>query len=121
MLSLRQLSIGETSISPIPRPVSSMNMSALASKSQFPITIDPPPQSLQNIIIDNGQEIKDDTIKVNEQLKYDVQQDYNEVIAENLKRAISCESLCSDTSVVLGDLEESHVTGYLCIALEYDR
>lgn len=93
-------------------------MSALASKSQFPITIDPPPQ-LGNVT-GNGQENKE-KIKVNEQLKSDGQTEDHEIITENLKRAISCESFCSDTSVALGDLEEAHVTGYLCIALEYDR
>lgn len=44
-----------------------------------------------------------------------------EVSAATLKRAISCDSVCSDTSVGLGDLEEPNVTGYLCIGLEYDR
>ncbi|KAL0268766.1 UNVERIFIED_CONTAM: hypothetical protein PYX00_010582 [Menopon gallinae] len=39
---------------------------------------------------------------------------------QGLKRAVSCESVCSDTSVALGDLEEPHVTGYLCVGLDYD-
>ncbi|XP_059478592.1 synaptotagmin-12 [Neocloeon triangulifer] len=38
-----------------------------------------------------------------------------------LKRAVSCDSLSSDTSVVLEHLEEPNVTGYLCIGLEYDK
>lgn len=38
-----------------------------------------------------------------------------------LKRAVSCDSVCSDTSVVAADLHEPNVTGYLCIGLEYDR
>ncbi|CAB3370617.1 Hypothetical predicted protein [Cloeon dipterum] len=38
-----------------------------------------------------------------------------------LKRAVSCDSLSSDTSVVLESLEEPNVTGYLCIGLEYDK
>lgn len=38
-----------------------------------------------------------------------------------LKRAMSCDSVCSDTSVVLGDLEEPNISGYLCIGIEYDR
>lgn len=46
--------------------------------------------------------------------------DYVEVISGVLKRAVSCESVCSDTSVALGDLEENNITGYLCIGLEYD-
>ncbi|GLV35761.1 Synaptotagmin 12 [Carabus blaptoides fortunei] len=37
-----------------------------------------------------------------------------------LKRAMSCDSVCSDTSVVLGDLEEPNISGYLCIGIEYD-
>lgn len=37
-----------------------------------------------------------------------------------IKRALSCDSVCSDTSVALGDLETFNVTGYLCIGLEYD-
>ncbi|XP_076760783.1 uncharacterized protein LOC143429184 [Xylocopa sonorina] len=39
----------------------------------------------------------------------------------NLKRAISCESVCSDTSVVLNDLEEAPVVGHVCITVQYDR
>ncbi|XP_033608197.1 synaptotagmin-12 isoform X3 [Cryptotermes secundus] len=38
-----------------------------------------------------------------------------------LQRAVSCDSVCSDTSIVLGDLQEPNVTGYLCVGLEYDR
>lgn len=38
-----------------------------------------------------------------------------------LKRAVSCDSVCSDTSVNLENLEESNTTGYLCVGLEYDR
>lgn len=38
-----------------------------------------------------------------------------------LKRAVSCDSVCSDTSVNLENLEESNTTGFLCIGLEYDR
>lgn len=47
---------------------------------------------------------------------------YEEVVitTSNLKRAISCDSICSDTSIALGDLEDFNVTGYLCIGLEYD-
>lgn len=43
------------------------------------------------------------------------------VVPSLLKRAMSCDSVCSDTSVVLGDLEEPNTTGYLCVGLEYDR
>ncbi|KAK6617946.1 hypothetical protein RUM44_002388 [Polyplax serrata] len=39
---------------------------------------------------------------------------------QGLQRAISCESVSSDTSIALADLEEPHVTGYLCIGLDYD-
>ncbi|XP_066593086.1 uncharacterized protein Syt12 isoform X2 [Prorops nasuta] len=38
-----------------------------------------------------------------------------------LKRAISCESVCSDTSVVLNDLEEAPVVGNVCVGLEHER
>ncbi|XP_012528918.2 uncharacterized protein LOC105832480 [Monomorium pharaonis] len=38
-----------------------------------------------------------------------------------LKRAISCESVCSDTSVNLNDLEETPIVGHICIGLEYER
>jgi hypothetical protein len=38
-----------------------------------------------------------------------------------LQRAMSCDSVCSDTSVALADLQEPNVTGYLCVGLEYDR
>ncbi|XP_018362251.1 PREDICTED: uncharacterized protein LOC108760672 [Trachymyrmex cornetzi] len=39
----------------------------------------------------------------------------------NLKRAISCESVCSDTSVNLIDLEEAPIVGHICVGLEYER
>ncbi|KAK9299786.1 hypothetical protein QLX08_007286 [Tetragonisca angustula] len=39
----------------------------------------------------------------------------------NLKRAISCESVCSDTSVVLNDLEEAPIVGHVCVGVQYDR
>ncbi|XP_014221761.1 uncharacterized protein LOC106649010 [Trichogramma pretiosum] len=43
----------------------------------------------------------------------------------SLQRAISCESVCSDTSVVLNDLEagddERQTVGLICIGLEHDR
>ncbi|KAG5311471.1 SYT12 protein, partial [Acromyrmex insinuator] len=38
-----------------------------------------------------------------------------------LKRAISCESVCSDTSVNLNDLEEAPIVGHICVGLEYER
>ncbi|XP_015605422.1 uncharacterized protein LOC107272621 isoform X2 [Cephus cinctus] len=38
-----------------------------------------------------------------------------------LKRAVSCESVCSDTSVVLGDLEETPIVGHVCVGLEHER
>ncbi|CAG7784788.1 unnamed protein product [Allacma fusca] len=38
----------------------------------------------------------------------------------SLQRAMSCDSVCSDTSVVLGDLDQPQLTGHLCIGLEYD-
>jgi len=47
--------------------------------------------------------------------------DSGEQLPPALQRAMSCDSVCSDTSVVLGDLEEPNVTGYLCVGLEYDR
>lgn len=40
---------------------------------------------------------------------------------QGLQRAVSCESVSSDTSIGLADLEEPHVTGYLCVGLDYDR
>ncbi|XP_048511026.1 uncharacterized protein LOC105684151 isoform X1 [Athalia rosae] len=39
----------------------------------------------------------------------------------SLKRAVSCDSVCSDTSVVLGDLEETPIVGHICVGLEYER
>ncbi|XP_076224600.1 uncharacterized protein LOC116427947 isoform X2 [Nomia melanderi] len=38
----------------------------------------------------------------------------------NLKRALSCESMCSDTSVVITDLEEAPIVGLVCLGVEYD-
>ncbi|XP_066955775.1 serine-rich adhesin for platelets-like [Macrobrachium rosenbergii] len=42
---------------------------------------------------------------------------------QTLKRAVSCDSVSSDTSVTLGELEDTsgQVTGYLSIQLVYDR
>jgi hypothetical protein len=48
-----------------------------------------------------------------------VDPDSGEQLPPALQRAMSCD--CSDTSVVLGDLEEPNLTGYLCVGLEYDR
>jgi hypothetical protein len=47
--------------------------------------------------------------------------DSGEQLPPALQRAMSCDSVCSDTSVALGDLQEPNVTGYLCVGLEYDR
>ncbi|CAH1370489.1 hypothetical protein MTP99_012082 [Tenebrio molitor] len=97
--------IERTSISPIPRPVSSVNMATLASQSSFPVCITPPPtpvtpsQTVQQVE-SQGEEV--------------------ESVSVALKRALSCDSVCSDTSVALGDLEEVNITGYLCIGLEYE-
>ncbi|KZC07584.1 Synaptotagmin-12 [Dufourea novaeangliae] len=38
----------------------------------------------------------------------------------NLKRALSCESVCSDTSIVIDDLEQALVVGQVCVGVEYD-
>ncbi|XP_067205722.1 uncharacterized protein Syt12 isoform X2 [Linepithema humile] len=38
-----------------------------------------------------------------------------------LKRAISCESVCSDTSINLNDLEEVPIVGHVCVGLEHER
>ncbi|XP_076375769.1 uncharacterized protein LOC143258981 isoform X2 [Megalopta genalis] len=38
----------------------------------------------------------------------------------DLKRALSCESMCSDTSVVITDLEEAPDAGLVCIGVQYD-
>ena len=41
----------------------------------------------------------------------------------SLKRAVSCDSVSSESSVILADLEQPTppVTGYLCIGLHYDK
>ena len=38
-----------------------------------------------------------------------------------LQHAVSCESVCSDTSVTLGDLDEAPVVGHVCVGLEHER
>jgi len=38
-----------------------------------------------------------------------------------LKRALSCESVCSDISINLNDLEEAPIVGHICVGLEYER
>ncbi|CAG9766093.1 unnamed protein product [Ceutorhynchus assimilis] len=125
-----------TTISPIPRPVSSVNMATLASQSSFPISLEPPPAA-QSRSVSRTQSAPLKLSVLNQQLQQSSEpakdsfdkteinsskaSDETEVVAPGaLKRAISCESVCSETSVALGDLEEYNVTGYLCIGLEYD-
>ena len=100
-------SIERTSISPIPRPVSSVNMATLASQSSFPVCLTPPPTP--------------STPSVAAAQQVEAQSEEVESVSVALKRALSCDSVCSDTSVALGDLEEVNITGYLCIGLEYER
>ncbi|XP_044254493.1 synaptotagmin-12 isoform X2 [Tribolium madens] len=99
-------SIERTSISPIPRPVSSVNMATLASQSSFPVYITPPPTPSTPSHF-TTQQVEPPVEEV-------------ETVSVALKRALSCDSVCSDTSVALGDLEEVNITGYLCIGLEYE-
>ncbi|KAK4887054.1 hypothetical protein RN001_003325 [Aquatica leii] len=98
----------------IPRPKSSMSVAELAAKSQFPFCITPPPSPAHPIssmkYAGSHQQVSLTNLQTEEQ----------EVISTTLKRAISCDSVCSDSSVALGDLEEPNVTGYLCLGLEYD-
>ncbi|XP_074041322.1 synaptotagmin 12 isoform X2 [Leptinotarsa decemlineata] len=128
----------KTSISPIPRPVSSVNMATLISQSSFPVCITPPPSpscpqgpalgtnqpqlshnpplKLCGVYIHPGQQGP----LPQQPLVPPPASEEVEVIHSSLKRAISCDSVCSDTSVALGDLEMLNITGYLCIGLEYD-
>lgn len=104
---------GTTSIRPIPRPVSSVNMvalqqhAAIATGYPFINPLPPPPtptanQQVVSAVIGSSSDEPDPLANI------------------SLKRALSCESVCSDTSVALENLEASNITGYLCIALEYD-
>lgn len=73
----------------------------------------PPVHSLKNQIVSSSSSVPSPS-----------NQHYDEtdvITTTNLKRAISCDSICSDTSIALGDLEDFNITGYLCIGLEYDR
>lgn len=38
-----------------------------------------------------------------------------------LQRAVSFESVCSDTSVTLVDLDEAPIVGHVCVGLEHER
>ncbi|XP_035709234.1 synaptotagmin-like protein 5 [Folsomia candida] len=38
----------------------------------------------------------------------------------SLQRAMSCDSVSSDTSMTMSDFDPPHPTGYLCVGLEYD-
>ncbi|KAL1509134.1 hypothetical protein ABEB36_003921 [Hypothenemus hampei] len=114
LLKAEPLVIESTSISPIPRPVSSINMAALG-QSTFPINLDPPPTR-------NVSRTQSAPWKLSQQGLH-----HNETGSSNfeesegvLKRALSCESVCSDSSVALDDLLNTNLTGYLCIGLEYD-
>lgn len=85
----------------------------MASRSNFPISILPPPISLSTRP-QNELSITENKVQVSPSAE-------QEIATSTLKRAISCDSVCSDSSVLLGDLEEPHVIGYLCLGLEYDR
>ncbi|KAB0798863.1 hypothetical protein PPYR_06743 [Photinus pyralis] len=100
----------------IPRPKSSISVAELAAKSQFPVCITPPPSPAHPLSVSKY------SIGYHQphSSPNNVQSDEQEVITATLKRAISCDSVCSDSSVALGDLEEPNVTGYLCLGLEYD-
>lgn len=137
--------IETTSISPIPRPVSSINVSTLIAQSSFPVCISPPPSpscpqvsSLANnqsiiasaVIKSSGlyetainEHLDNESISTTHASSNDPTShcEETEVITSILKRAMSCDSICSDTSVALGDLEMFNITGYLCVGLEYDR
>lgn len=134
--------IEKTSICPIPRPVSSVNMAALLSQSQssFPVCLTPPPSpsmfqlptssesTTLHYPVTPPMKISGVYIQPNQMQATAVPdspsfpvEDVEVVLPAMLKRAISCDSVCSDTSVALGDLEILNVTGYLCIGLEYDR
>ncbi|XP_030745465.1 synaptotagmin-12 [Sitophilus oryzae] len=127
----RGLVIESTTISPIPRPVSSVNVATLASQSSFPVNLDPPPPSpSRNVSRTQSAPLKLSSAATQQQISEikDKSGDVGasssfeetDVISDNLKRALSCDSVCSDTSVALGDLEDLNVSGYLCIGLEYD-
>ncbi|XP_066245402.1 synaptotagmin-12-like isoform X1 [Euwallacea similis] len=112
-------SIEATSISPIPRPVSSVNMAALASQSSFPVSLDPPPMApARNVSRTQSAPLKLSLQAQQTSETRDISSFEESEI--DLKRALSCDSVCSDTSVALGDLESVNITGYLCIGLEYD-
>ncbi|CAG9860543.1 unnamed protein product [Phyllotreta striolata] len=127
--------IEKTSICPIPRPVSSINMTALLSQSSLPHNLTPPPSpSISQLPESNASRYQYSTpVKISGLYGQPQPQPQPpavpdsptfavedvEVVPVNLKRAISCESVCSDSSVALGDLE-FNITGYLCIGLEYD-
>ncbi|XP_056631591.1 synaptotagmin-12 [Diorhabda sublineata] len=142
--------IEKTSICPIPRPISSVNMATLLSQSSFPVCITPPPSpsmfqfpqtspsvtqcsatetnSPQQYSASSNPPLKLSGVYVQqgqptaslESPPVPPQSEEIEVVPSALKRAISCDSVCSDTSVGLGDLEMLNITGYLCIGLEYD-
>lgn len=82
-------------------------MATLASQSSFPVCITPPPTPSTPSHFATPQ--------------VETQNDEVDTVSVALKRALSCDSVCSDTSVALGDLEEVNITGYLCIGLEYER
>lgn len=114
----------KTSISPIPRPVSSLNMTTLMQSQQFPVCLTPPPSPAVNA---PQAPPKFNTFSQQQQQQQQAEggssstADEGEVMSSTIKRALSCDSVCSDTSVALGDLEEPNITGYLCVGLEYDR
>ncbi|XP_048517528.1 synaptotagmin-12 [Dendroctonus ponderosae] len=117
--------VESTSISPIPRPVSSVNMAGLASQSSFPVSLDPPPApQARNVSRTQSAPLKLSALPQQQQSKElkDSSGSFEEaeVVPVAIKRALSCDSVCSETSVALSDLEAFNVTGYLCIGLEYD-
>ncbi|KAJ8919462.1 hypothetical protein NQ315_016562 [Exocentrus adspersus] len=105
--------IETTSISPIPRPVSAVNVANLISQSSFPVYITPPPSPCTLGMGAFVSGTPETTVFGGSTMG-------NSSTPLETVRAISCDSVCSDTSVALGDLEMLNVTGYLCIGLEYD-
>ncbi|XP_022905777.1 synaptotagmin-12-like isoform X2 [Onthophagus taurus] len=98
----------ETSICPIPRPKSSINVADLLPRANSePLSIHAvvrKPISFQSTLLsENSCEEADE-----------------EVIPETIQKAVSCETICSDTSVGLDDLEDVNITGNLCVGFEFD-
>lgn len=78
--------------------------------------------SSSNVIVNNKNNLSRH-LSFNKSLSQQSSMDSTTTETQNIKRAMSCESVSSQSSVVISDLEQyvPPVTGNLCVGLQYDK